>query len=94
MAGLFESHEEKKRDVRVTDRARAVGKLDKKAHEALLKSLPDEAEFGMTVNIDELNAKDNPVHIPRGIPAPEAAVRRNIEDQEFDADEANRSFEH
>ena len=92
--GLFEAHEEKKQDIRVLDRARTLGKLDKKAYEASLKSLPDEAERGTYVNIDELNARDNPVHIPRGIPSVDGPVRRNIEDQEFDADEANRSFEH
>jgi hypothetical protein len=94
MQGLFEAHEEKKTDLRVVERARTLGKLDKKANEALLKNLPDESERALFVNIDELNAKDNPVHIPRGIPTTDAPVRRNIEDQEFDADEANRSFEH
>lgn len=94
MSGLFEAHEEKKQDSRVVDRARALGKLDKKAYEASLKALPDISEMGIYVNIDDLNARDNPVHIPRGIPTTDAPVRRNIEDQEFDADEANRSFEH
>jgi hypothetical protein len=94
MHGLFEAHEEKKTDIRVLERARTLGKSDKKANEALLKALPDEAERAIYVNVDDLNARDNPVHIPRGIPTSDVPVRRNIEDQEFDADEANRSFEH
>ncbi len=91
--GLFEAHEEKKLDVRVTERARLFGRLDRKAHEQLLKSLPDEAERGQYVNVDELNARDNPVHMARNLPNLDAPVRRNIEDLEFDSDEANRSFE-
>ena len=83
--GLFEAHEEKKFDVRVTERARAMGKLDKKALEAQLKSLVDESAMGHFVNIDELNAKDNPVHIPRGLPSTEPPVRKNLEDLELEA---------
>jgi len=46
------------------------------------------------VNTDEINARDNPVHMARNLPSPEAPARRNIEDAEFDNDEANRgSFE-
>ena len=91
--GLFEAHEEKKLDVRVTERARLFGRLDRKAHEASLKTLADEAERGHFVNVDEINAKDNPVHVARNLPNLDAPVRRNIEDLEFDSDEANRSFE-
>lgn len=92
--GLFEAHEEKKQDIRILDRARMLGKLDKKSYEQILKALPDDAERSIVVNVDELNAKDNPVHIARGLPATDGPVRRNIEDLEFDADEANRAFEH
>jgi hypothetical protein len=92
--GLFESHEEKKTDVRVIERARLFGRLDKKANEAQVKTLADEAERGVFVNTDELNARDNPVHMARNLPSLEAPARRNIEDAEFDNDEANRgSFE-
>lgn len=91
--GLFEAHEEKKNDIRVIDRARLFGKLDRKANEVSVKALPDDADRGHFVNVDEINAKDNPVHIARGIQNAEAPVRRNIEDLEFDSDEANRSFE-
>ena len=49
---------------------------------------------GQFVNVDELNARDNPVHMARNLPSLEAPARRNIEDAEFDNDEANRgSFE-
>ena len=91
--GLFESHEEKKNDIRVIDRARLFGKLDRKANEASLKNLPDDADRAIYVNVDEINAKDNPVHVARNLPNLDAPVRRNIEDLEFDSDEANRSFE-
>ncbi len=92
--GLFESHEEKKVDVRVIERARLFGRLDRKAHEAALKSLADDAERGQFVNVDDINARDNPVHVARNLPNLDAPVRRNIEDMEFDSDEANRgSFE-
>lgn len=92
--GLFEAHEEKKNDVRVIERARLFGRLDKKSHEVRLKALADEAECGQFVNVDELNARDNPVHMARNLPSLEAPARRNIEDAEFDNDEANRgSFE-
>ena len=92
--GLFESHEEKKNDVRVTERARLFGRLDKKANEAHVKTLADEAERAMYVNTDDINARDNPVHMARNLPSLEPVVRRNIEDAEFDNDEANRgSFE-
>lgn len=92
--GLFEAHEEKKTDVRVTERARLFGRLDKKANEAYVKTLADEAALGHFVNVDELNARDNPVHTARNLPSAEAPARRNIEDAEFDNDEANRgSFE-
>ena len=92
--GLFESHEEKKSDVRVIERARLFGRLDKKANDLNVKALPDEAERGQFVNTDELNARDTPVHMARNLPSLEAPARRNIEDAEFDNDEANRgSFE-
>jgi hypothetical protein len=91
--GLFEAHEEKKQDVRVIERDRLFGRLNHKAYEQSLKSLPDEAERGQFTNVDELNARDNPVHMARNLPNLEAPVRRNIEDMEFDSDEANRSFE-
>lgn len=92
--GLFESHEEKKQDIRVIERARQVGKLDKKTQEALLKALPDDGERAVYSNLDELNARDNPVHVARNLPTNDVAARRNIEDMEFDSDEANRgSFE-
>jgi len=92
--GLFESHEEKKLDIRNLDRARMLGKIDKKTYEQMLKAIPDDAAHSITVNIDEINAKDNPVHMARGLPATDGPVRRNIEDLEFDADESNRAFEH
>lgn len=91
--GLFEAHEEKKQDVRVLDRARSFGKMDRKAAEQITKSMSDDADRGVFVNVDEINAKDNPVHIARGIPSLEAPARRNIEDMEFDSDDANRAFE-
>ncbi|HEY8280801.1 MAG TPA: hypothetical protein VIH99_14315 [Bdellovibrionota bacterium] len=92
--GLFEAHEEKKSDVRVVERARLFGRLDKKANDAREKTLVDEGDRGHFVNVDELNARDNPVHMARNLPSLEAPVRRNIEDAEFDNDEANRgSFE-
>jgi len=58
--GLFESHEEKKLDIRNLDRARMLGKIDKKTYEQMLKAIPDDAAHSITVNIDEINAKDNP----------------------------------
>ncbi len=92
--GLFEAHEEKKNDVRVVERARLFGRLDKKANEAVVKSLQDEEAAGQYVNLDDLNARDNPVHVARNLPSLEAPSRRNIEDAEYDTDEANRgSFE-
>ena len=91
--GLFEAHEEKKKDIRVIERARLFGKLDRKSYESAQKGLSDEGEHGHFVNIDEINAKDNPVHVARNLPNLEAPARRNIEDMEFDSDDANRSFE-
>ncbi len=92
--GLFESHEEKKNDVRVVERARLFGRLDKKANEVQVKGLADESDRALYVNVDDINARDNPVHMARNLPSLEAPVRRNIEDAEFDNDEANRgSFE-
>jgi hypothetical protein len=91
--GLFEAHEEKKQDVRVVERARLFGRLDTKANDVLVKALADDAEHGQYSNVDELNARDNPVHMARNLPSLEAPARRNIEDLEFDSDEANRSFE-
>lgn len=92
--GLFEAHEEKKNDVRVIERGRLFGKIDRKTYEALGKNLPDDADKGIFVNTDEINAKDNPVHVARNLPSLDQQVRRNIEDMEFDTDEANRgSFE-
>lgn len=92
--GLFESHEEKKNDVRILERSKAIGKLDKKAFEAILKALPDDAANAITVNVDELNARDNPVHVPRGLPSLDVPARKNYEELEFDAEESNRNFEH
>lgn len=91
--GLFEAHEEKKMDVRVIERARLFGKMDRKSYEQSSKGLEDVADRGQFVNVDEINAKDNPVHIARGLPSLDAPARRNIEDMEFDSDDANRSFE-
>ena len=92
--GLFEAHEEKKNDVRVIERARLFGRLDRKAADAHSKTVEDDSDRGVFVNVDELNARDNPVHMARNLPSLEAPARRNIEDAEFDNDEANRgSFE-
>lgn len=91
--GLFEAHEEKKQDIRVLERARQLGKLDTKANATMAAGLPDEAENAVYVNLDELNARDNPVHVARNLPNLEAPAPRNIEDMEFDSDEANRGFE-
>jgi len=91
--GLFEAHEEKKNDVRVVERAKLFGRLDRKANEQRISSLSDDAHLAQYVNVDEINAKDNPVHMARNLPSLEAPARRNIEDLEFDSDEANRSFE-
>jgi hypothetical protein len=91
--GLFEAHEEKKTDVRVMERARLFGRMDRKLAEDTKKSLADDGDRGVFVNVDELNARDNPVHTPRNLPSSDVAVRRNIEDLEFDSDEANRAFE-
>jgi hypothetical protein len=92
--GLFESNEEKKFDVRFLDRAKAIGKLEKKTAEEAVKRLADDAEHALTVNLDELNARDNPVHMARNLPTHDKPVRTNFEDMEFDADETNRNFEH
>ena len=92
--GLFEAHQEKKNDIRVVDRARQLGKAEIKLSDAQLKALPDEAERAVYSNVDELNARDNPVHVARNLPNLDVTARRNIEDMEFDSDEANRgSFE-
>jgi uncharacterized small protein (DUF1192 family) len=91
--GLFEAHEEKKNDSRVIERARQLGKLSSKEQAERLAALPDEAEHGVFVNLDELNARDNPVHVARNLPTLEVPAPRNIEDMEFDSDESNRGFE-
>lgn len=91
--GLFEAHEEKKNDSRVIERARQLGKLNTKENNTRLAALPDDAENGVFVNLDELNARDNPVHVARNLPTLEAPAPRNIEDMEFDSDESNRGFE-
>jgi hypothetical protein len=91
--GLFEAHEEKKQDVRVVERARLFGRLDKKSNDQLVKALPDDADRGVYVNVDEIMARDNPVHVARNLPSLEVPAPKNIEDMEFDSDEANRSFE-
>lgn len=91
--GLFEAHEEKKVDVRVIERAKLFGRLDKKAQEQAEKTLADDADRAVYVNVDELNARDNPVHVARNLPSLEVPAPKNIEDMEFDSDEANRSFE-
>jgi hypothetical protein len=91
--GLFESHEEKKNDSRVIERARQLGKLKSKEQAVRLAALPDDAEHGVFVNLDELNARDNPVHVARNLPTLDVPAPRNIEDMEFDSDESNRGFE-
>ncbi|MCO5141667.1 MAG: hypothetical protein M9962_01095 [Oligoflexia bacterium] len=91
--GLYESHVEKKNDIRVIERANRFAKLDKAAYAKSLESLEDISALGQYVNIDEINAKDNPVHTPRNLPSLEDKVRKNLEDLEFDADESNRAFE-
>ncbi len=91
--GLFEAHEEKKVDVRVIERAKLFGRLDKKAQEQAEKTLADDGDRAVYVNVDELNARDNPVHVARNLPSLEVPAPKNIEDMEFDSDEANRSFE-
>ena len=91
--GLFESHEEKKFDVRVIDRDRLFGRPNPKTQEEHLKTLPDCESMAAVSNLDELTARDNPVHIARNLPTSDLPVRRNLEDIEFDADESNRAFE-
>ncbi len=89
--GHFEALEEKKFDVRVLERARLIGKLDKKNHDLHEKSIQEDVSAMATYsNYDELNARDNPVHIPRGLPSLEAPVRKNLEDMEFDTEDAAR----
>ncbi len=89
----FEANEEKKFDVRVTERARMVGKLNKKAFEAMLKTLPDEEANATWVNLDELNRTDNPVHVARGLPSAEPTSKKSFEESEYGPVDDSR-FEH
>ncbi|RYZ98891.1 MAG: hypothetical protein EOP11_20110 [Proteobacteria bacterium] len=91
--GLFEAHEEKKLDTRLIDRARQLGRLKITETTARHAGLADDAEHGVYTNLDELNARDNPVHVARNLPTLDVPAPRNIEDMEFDSDESNRGFE-
>lgn len=83
--GLFEALEEKKFDVRVVERARMVGKQDRKSVEGMIKTLKDEGSLATYVNVDEINRTDNPVHVARNLPSTEPAAKRNYEELELEA---------
>ncbi|NUM88675.1 MAG: hypothetical protein HUU37_05685 [Bdellovibrionales bacterium] len=83
--GLFEAMEEKKFDVRVVERARMVGKQERKSVEGMLKSLKDDSAGATWSNVDEINRTDNPVHVGRNLPSTEPAAKRNYEELELEA---------
>ena len=88
-----EAHKEKENDVRVLERHTLLGKTDLKAAQKRADGLTDDEANSTFVNLDELNASDNPVHVPRGLPKHDANVPQNIEDIEFELDESGRKYE-
>lgn len=91
--GHFEANEEKKFDVRVTERASMVGKLNKKNLAAALKALPDDEANAVWVNLEELDRTDNPVHMARNLPSVEPASTKSFEEAEYGPVDDSR-FEH
>lgn len=84
---------DKEFDTRVLGRKRLNQKLDEANLKQYLDTLEDCAHLSETVNVDDIMANDNPVHVGRNLPSIERKDPSSFEEMEFE-EQAQRFFEH
>lgn len=84
---------DKEFDTRILGRKRLNRKLDEAALQKRLESLEDCSSISEMVNVDDIMANDNPIHVGRNLPTPEVADPSSFEELEFE-EQAQRFFEH
>ena len=87
------AREDKVNDIRLVERRQQNGNLDEKARAKFLESLEDCASLAETVNVDDIMANDNPVHVARNLPSTEPRAIQPFEELEFE-EAARLKFEH
>ena len=89
-----EAWKEKQTDVRLLDRERMVGKLDEKTARKTMESLEDSAHLATYVNVDDIMANDNPIHVGRNLPKLDNKKPQPFEELEFEEQATKLHFEH
>lgn len=85
---------EKQNDTRLIERDRLVGKFNDKDQKKALSALEDCASMATYVNVDDIMANDNPVHVGRNLPQLEPRKPQPFEDLEFEEQASKLQFEH
>lgn len=85
---------EKSTDVRMIERERMVGRLNEKEAKKVVDAVEDCAAMATYVNVDDIMANDNPVHVGRNLPQLDARKPQPFEDLEFEEQANKLQFEH
>ena len=85
---------EKQNDVRLNERERSVGRFNEKEAKKAHESIEDCAHLATYVNVDDIMANDNPVHVGRNLPQLEPRKPQPFEDLEFEEQATKLKFEH
>lgn len=85
---------EKQNDIRLMDRQRNVGQLSEKDQKKALESLEDCASMASYVNVADIMANDNPIHVGRNLPKLDDKKPQPFEELEFEEQASKLNFEH
>ena len=85
---------EKQNDVRLMDRDRSIGKFNEKDHKKTSTAVEDCSAMATYVNVDDIMANDNPIHVGRNLPQLEPRKPQPFEDLEFEEQANKLQFEH
>ena len=85
---------EKQHDVRLLERDRSVGRLNEKEYKKVASALEDSTAMATYVNIDDIMANDNPIHVGRNLPQLDARKPQPFEELEFEEQASKLQFEH
>jgi hypothetical protein len=85
---------EKQNDVRLVERDRSVGRLNEKEFLKVGAALEDSSALATYVNIDDIMANDNPIHVGRNLPQLDGRKPQPFEELEFEEQASKLQFEH
>ena len=80
--------------MRLIERDRAVGRSNEKDLSKTNTALEDSASMATYVNIDDIMANDNPIHVGRNLPQLDARKPQPFEELEFEEQASKLQFEH